>query len=468
MTWLRKTLESKKEGASIEHQIRPEPRKPDEDTILSTYTIGPVRYYIYRGDDGWPRLTFIEPPPPPHNKLKDLIAGVEEAGNQAERYHLEKAKSGYSHLYPLIIDPHIEEIAVEGPGREVAVIHRHYPSRWISADLRLGEDEADSLAVQLARMAGRMISIAVPIAEGLTRDGHRIAVTFSREASRHGSSFIVRKYPEKPLTMADLVAARILTPLMAAYLWILVEAQSFLIIIGSMGSGKTTLLQSLAGLIPPYHRVVTVEDTPEIKLPNPHWDALVTRPKPPGEEIEEITLEDLLRFALRRRAEHIIVGEVRGREARLLAQAAASGHGSMTTFHADSPEGAILRLRLDPINLPPLFLKVITAFIQVRRIPIYGGKARRRITSITEVVDNEVIPVFEYDPAEDLHTPQTAREVLERSRRIHEAWMKLGIPSSSLEAELEERARVLEGAVGLPPEEVYTRITSYYQDKYGV
>ncbi len=448
-------------------EIRRLPPPPD-DSVLATYTIGPVRYVIYRAGDGWPRLRVLEPPSPPEDRLMELLAGAASPSSPAEEYHLEKARSGYAKIYPLIQDPHIEEIAVEGPKRSIAVVHKHYPSRWTTVDLELLEEEADSLAVQLARKAGRMASLAVPLAEGLTREGHRIAVAYSREASRHGSSFVIRKYPEKPLTIADMIAARILTPLMAAYLWILVEAQSFLVIIGSMGSGKTTLLQSLAGLIPPYHRVVTVEDTPEIRLPTPHWDALVTRPRPPGEEIEEIGLEELLRFALRRRAEHIIVGEVRGREARLLAQAAASGHGSMTTFHADSPEGAILRLRLDPISLPPLFLKVITAFIHVRRIPVYGGKAKRRITSITEVSSDELATIFTYDPAEDVHEPLEPRKVLERSTRIHEAWAKLGAPTGSLEVELEDRAALLESIVGLAPDEVYERISRYYQDRYGV
>ena len=465
MQWPVKRLRRVREAKEEVLEERP---RITEDRVLASYTITPVRYILYLDDDNWIRMAYIEPLPPGSDVMRDLVNGVREPANIVEAYHLAKAKSGYGPLYPLLTDPHIEEIAVNGPGRGVSVIHRHYPARWIGVDVELGEDEADSLAIQLARKAGRMVSLAVPIAEGLTEEGHRVAVTFSREVSRHGSSFIIRKYPEKPMTIADMIGSRILTPLMAAYLWILVEAQSFLIIIGNMGSGKTTLLQSLADLIPPYHRVVTVEDTPELRLQNPHWDPLITRPRPPGEEIEDIGLEDLLRFSLRRRAEHIIVGEVRGREARLLAQAAASGHGSLTTFHADSPEGAILRLRLDPINLPPLFLRIVTGFIHIRRIPVFGGRAKRRIVSITEVYGDDLITVFKYNPLDDKHEPDTPGEVLKRSTRIHEAWSKLGFPTSSLEEELEDRASLLESAAGLPPEDVYRRVSLYYQKKYGV
>jgi flagellar protein FlaI len=341
---------------------QPRPAGPErryarvEGQVIAAYRIPPLKYSIVLPDSGMPVLVVEEPEPEEGRaeRLREIMAGLEEPRDEVERYYAQKAKSGYGPIYPLMRDPHIEEIALSGPSRKIAVMHRLMPSRWIETNIRLSEEEASGLAMQLARKAGRMLSLASPYAEGLTVDGYRVSVTMSKEVSRFGSTFVVRKYPEKPLTIGDLVASRTLSPLMAAYLWLLVEAQAFLVIIGNMGAGKTSVLQALAGLIPPYNRVLTIEDTPELSLLNDYWDSLVTRPKPPGEEIEEISLEDLLRFALRRRAEYVIVGEVRGRETRLLAQAAASGHGSMTTFHADSPEGAILRLSLDPINLPPL------------------------------------------------------------------------------------------------------------------
>jgi flagellar protein FlaI len=247
----------------------------------------------------------------------------------------------------------------------------------------------------------------------------------------------------------------------------LVEAQGFLIIIGNMGSGKTTLLQALAGLIPPFYRIVTIEDTPELRLPHNHWDSLVSRPRPPGGEIADIGLEELLKFALRRRAEYVIVGEVRGREARLLAQAAASGHGCMTTFHADSPEGAILRLRLDPISLPPLFVNVITAFVQVRRIPIRGGGALRRLINVTEVDGDELVETITWNPALDMHEPKTAEDIAEASVKLRSAWERLGMPGSDPAEELADRAAFLEDASRFSPDEFYKKLLEYYVSKYG-
>ncbi|MCE4601152.1 MAG: type II/IV secretion system ATPase subunit [Desulfurococcales archaeon] len=452
------------------------PREPlGEDAIAIPpsslrihYRHGPVEYYVYSDDEGFPRLKIVEPKEPPADRIAEIIAGLEEPANEVETYYARKKTSGYGKLYPLVIDDNIEEIAVDGPGRHVSVIHRLIPGYWIDVDLTLGEADLDSIAIQLARKAGRIVSLATPYAEGITTDGHRIAVTIGREITRHGTTIVLRKYPDKPLTIVDLLATRVITPLAAAYLWILIEAHSFIMIIGGMGAGKTTLLQALSGLIPPHHRIVTIEDTPEIRLYHRHWDSLVTRPRIPGEEIEDIGLEDLLRFALRRRADHVIVGEVRGREARLLAQAAASGHGSITTFHADSAEAAILRLRLDPINLPPLFLKIITSFVHVRRIPVLGGGFLRRVTSIVEIQDDELTPVFEWNPSIDKILPDKASEVVERSEALRNAWINLGLPSGSLEAELDERARFLEERINLPRETFMASLAKFYAEKYGV
>lgn len=439
----------------------------DPSSLVAEYSIGPVKYYILASNNDL-ILKFVEPEKPDDDRMNQLLAGIAYPSSPAEEYHLEKARSGYGILYPLIQDPHIEEIAFSGPGKSVVVVHKMMTGRWITVDMEIGEDEADNIAINMARKAGKLVSIATPYAEGLTREGHRVSVTLGREISRKGSSLVIRKKPEKPMTLPDLISSRMMSPLMAAYLWILVEAQGFNIIVGSMASGKTTVLQALAGVIPPYQRIVSIEDTPEIMINHPNWDPLIARPRPPGEEIEEVSLEDLLRIALRRRADHIIVGEVRGREARLLAQAAASGHGSMTTFHADGPDHAVVRLRLDPISLPPLFLRVVTSIVHVRKFPVYGGKMKRRVGSITEIVDDELVDVFTWDPADDVFTPSKPSEVVERSARLREAWVKLGIPQDSIEAELEERAQFLEQNTGSTPSQFASRLKRFYANKYGV
>lgn len=434
---------------------------------LTRYNVGPVNYTLYRRGGFEVRLRVEEPEPQPSiDKLKAVIAGLVEPSNEVERYYAEKIASGYGELYPLIIDSNIEEIAVEGAGRPVAVIHKRVPGVWISVDMKLSSEDVDSLVLSVARRAGRSLSVAAPMAEGLTAEGYRIAATFAREVTRFGSTLVLRKYPEKPVTLGDLVASKVLSPLMASYLWILVEAQSFIIITGNMGAGKTTLLQSMANLIPPFLRVVTIEDTPEIRLDLPHWDSLVTRPSLPGEQLEPIELEDLLKFALRRRAEYIIVGEVRGREARLLAQAAASGHGSMTTMHASGPEGALLRLRMEPISLPPAFMQLVSALVHVRRVNLGLAGVKRRVTSIAEVDGDEIVRIFTWNPKSDDFAPSTPEEVIEVSLRIREAAEALPYVVDPVE-ELEERARILEKAAAMGGDAMKRAVRLYYEKRYG-
>lgn len=438
-----------------------------ENEVLAEYKVGPVRYTLYRSAGLDVRLRLQEPGKPPGSeRLGQLLSGLDSPRDEAERYYLEKARSGYGPIYPLAVDPNIEEVAVEGPGRPVAVIHRSVPGVWVTVDLELGEEEADGLVMSLARKAGRSISIAVPMAEGLTQEGYRIAATLGREVSRFGSSVVLRKYPEKPVTIADLVRTGTLSPLMAAYLWILVEAQSFILVTGGMGAGKTTLLQSIANLIPPFHRVLTIEDTPEIRLELPHWDSLVTRPALPGEQLEPIGLEDLLKFALRRRAEYIIVGEVRGREARLLAQAAASGHGSMTTMHASGPEGALLRLQMEPINLPRAFIELIGAIVHLRRVNLGLGGIKRRVAEIAEIDGGEIVTVFRWKPDTDSMEPTSPGEVYESSPRLREAATLIPHVADPVE-DLAERASILERAAQMGGNAMTRAVRRFYERRYG-
>ena len=199
----------------IDYYIAVRDESPPKEGIIMHYRVGPVNYYVYRSSDGLVRLRFVEPKPIDLARLKEIVSGLSRPHSEAEQYYYNKFKSGYGPLYPLIIDTNIEEIAVEGPGRPVIVVHRAMPGRWLEVDLRLSEEEVDGLVLQLARKAGKSISIADPIVEGLTEEGYRVALTLSREVSRFGSSLVIRKYPEKPITLGDLIASRALSPLMA-------------------------------------------------------------------------------------------------------------------------------------------------------------------------------------------------------------------------------------------------------------
>jgi len=191
----------------------------------------------------------------------------------------------------------------------------------------------------------------------------------------------------------------------------------------------------------------------------PLWDSLVTRPRVPGQEVQEVTLEDLLRFALRRRADYVVVGEVRGREGRLLAQAAASGYGALTTIHSDSPSGVLMRLSMEPIKLPRLFLESVKAIVQLGRTPGLGGKAIRRVREIAEVIEYEAVPVFKEGSS------SSPNDIAERSHQLSWAADKLGI--ADVKTELKERAKFLESLAGRSVEELRAELTKFYMSRYG-
>ncbi|ADL18624.1 type II secretion system protein E [Acidilobus saccharovorans 345-15] len=435
-----------------------EGKSPPSWSVVSHYRIGPVEYFLYRGGDGVPRLMVREPEPIDHDRLVYVATGLTKPRDDRESYLAEKYRSGYGKIYPLMLDPHIEEISYTGSTKNVIVIHKEVPSRWVLTDIKLTDEEANGIVVELARKAGKSVSIVSPYAEGLTVEGHRISVSFMNEMSRFGSSFVIRKYPQKPFTIADLLANKTIDPVAAAYLWLIAEAQGFIIVSGAMGAGKTTVLQSIISTLPPYSKVVTIEDTPELVVTGPLWDSLVTRPRTPGEEVEEITLEDLLKFALRRRADYVVVGEVRGREGKLLAQAAASGYGAMTTLHSDSPQGVIMRLSMEPIALPPLFLSSIKSIVQVKRLQATGGRAVRRVTEIAEVENGNSVIIYRYGET-------GISDLIERSRELEWAAERLGI--GDIREEMEARTKFLESVAGRSPEELRAELAKFYISRYG-
>ena len=240
-------------------------------------------------------------------------------------YYVERDAVGFGAIDPLMRDQNIEDISCDGIGKPVYVWHRRY--EYIPTNIVFNtEAELDALVVKLAHKAGKHISVAFPIVDAILPGGHRLAATFRREVSTSGSTFTIRKFREDPITIVDMIKWGTLSPELAAYLWMLIEHKKTGLILGVTGSGKTSTLNALATLFRPTIKVVTIEDTPELKLPLENWVQLVARPSYGigPQKIGEITLYDLIKVSLRYRPDVIIVGEVRGEEAYVLFQAIAS------------------------------------------------------------------------------------------------------------------------------------------------
>jgi flagellar protein FlaI len=326
-------------------------------------------------------------------------------------YYILRDAAGFGPIDPLMKDPNIEDISCNGVGRRVYVWHKKY--EYIPTNIVFTKsEELDELVVKLAHMAGKHISVAFPIVDAILPGGHRLAATYRKEVSTKGSTFTIRKFREDPITIVDMVRNNVLSPTIAAYYWLLIEHKRPGMVMGVTGSGKTTTLNALLTMLKPNVKVVTIEDTPELKLPLENWVQLIPRPSYGFgvEKAGEITLYDLVKVSLRYRPDIIVVGEVRGEEAYVLFQAMATGHGGMTTLHAENIDAAIKRLVSPPMNIPKGYIPLMNFALLIRRVEIVDpktGKSRiqRRITNTWEIVDyGKYLEVHRWDPRLDKHT----------------------------------------------------------------
>ncbi len=321
-------------------------------------------------------------------------------------YYVERDLLGYGPLDPIFRDPNVEDISCNGVGIPVYVWHRRYESLPTNIVFN-SEKELDEYILKLAHMAGKHISVAYPILDAILPGGHRVAATFRKEVSTKGSTFTIRKFRADPITIIDLIDYRTISPEIAAYFWLIMDYKITTLILGVTGAGKTSTLNALANLLRPTYKIVTIEDTPELRLPQENWVQLVSRPSYLATGgIGEITLFHLVKVSLRYRPDVIIVGEVRGEEAYVLFQAIATGHSGMTTLHAESIDAAVKRLTSPPMNIPPSYIPLINVAMVIKRVirTDETGRPRpaRRITNIWEIEDYEKYrEIARWDPIRD-------------------------------------------------------------------
>lgn len=356
-------------------------------------------------------------------------------------YYLMRDFLGYGKIDLLMRDPNIEDISCNGVNTPIYVWHRRHESLPTNVVYESAE-RLNFIVTRIVYKTGNQISIARPILEGTLPEGYRAHVTLD-EVSKRGATFTIRKFQPNPFTIIDLVNFGTITPKMAAYFWILIEHLRSIMVVGSVASGKTSLLNAMCMFIRPEMKVVTIEETRELRL-HENWIPLTTRTSfQPG--VQEVTLFDLLKSALRQRPDYIIVGEVRGEEAYTLFQSIAVGHGGLCTAHADSVESIIQRLTTRPMNIPRQMLPLMNAFVQIRRVE-RDGVVQRKVVGITELTD--VTPDgrlsmqdrFAWEGGDNFNynRPQERdRNIFNLiSRREH-------IPFSKLEEELERRAVII-------------------------
>jgi len=383
-------------------------------------------------------------------------------------YYLERELLGSGPIHVIMNDTMIEDISVNGVGIPVYVWHRKYESMPTNLVL-IDEISLDNLIIKLTHFARKHISSAFPVLDGMLPGKDRLAATFQREVSPKGGSFTIRRFREEPFSMVDLVDLGTLDELIAAYFWLLIENRMTIAVIGGTGAGKTSTLNALASLVKPSMKIVTVEEIPELNLPHENWVQMVSRESYGlgAMKAGEVSLFDLVKTSLRYRPDYIVVGEIRGEEAFVLFQALATGHGGLSTLHAENLDYAVKRLTSPPMNVAKIYIPLINVATIVQRVqlpnPRMGITFGRRLKSVTEIIECENHkPVATWNPISDTFNVNLNESVL-----LEKIALTHGISKKEVIDEVVKRATLLSGLKlkGIRKNiEVAKFIANYYQE----
>jgi len=306
---------------------------------------------------------------------------------------------------PLLRDPYIEDIHSIGV-KNIHIVHKIFGMLGTNIRFR-NRRELDQYLKNTSEKIGMPVSDAHPIVDAALPDGSRINIIYSRDVSREGSSFTIRKFTEKPPPFTQLIDWGTIDPHIAAYLWLCLENHMSIFISGETASGKTTTLNSMLSFIDFNHKIFTAEDTPEVVIPHPVWQRLITRET--GAEESRVELFDLVKAALRSRPDYIIVGEIRGKEGSAAFQAMQTGHAVISTFHASSISRMIQRFVGEPINVPIRFMDNLNIAL-FQELLYINGRLARRCSSVQEVLRYSEAKggvltreIFTWDPVRDSH-----------------------------------------------------------------
>jgi len=326
--------------------------------------------------------------------IMEVLAELKLTLNRREQFALEKVLVdellGLGPLEELINDPDISDIMVNGPDQ--TYIEKKGKLQIAPIKFR-DEEHLFQIAQRIVNKVGRRVDQTTPLADARLPDGSRVNVIVP-PLSLRGTAISIRKFSAKPITLDNLAQWGAMSEKMCTALKIAGASRFNIVISGGTGSGKTTMLNALSKMIDPGERVLTIEDAAELRLQQPHWLPLETRPAN-LEGQGEITIGDLVKNALRMRPDRIILGEIRGAECFDLLAAMNTGHdGSMCTLHSNSPRECLGRMEnmilMGDIKIPKEAISKqiadsVDLIVQVKRL----RDGSRRVTNITEVIGME-------------------------------------------------------------------------------
>ena len=392
---------------------------------------------------------------------KNLASASQEVIDYSSMF-LVNEMVGLGNVEFLLADDNLEEVVINNSKEPIWVYHKK--KGWLLTNLVVDDEEQiKNYAAIIGRRIGRQITVLDPLMDAHLLSGDRVNSTLFPVSSK-GNTLTIRMFRRKPWTITDMIQNNTLDYESAAFLWTCFQYEMSIIIAGGTATGKTSLLNTLLPFVPPNQRIISIEETRELNLPQfLHWLPMVTREANP-EGKGEIKMLDLMINSLRMRPDRIVVGEVRRQpEAEVLFEALNTGHSVYSTLHANTAEEAFRRLTSPPINLPKDLIRSLPIFAVMFR---QRQKNIRRLFEISEVISGEKIeinPVYKWDARKD--KIETGNE---SKRIIDDLKLFTGMSKEEIKKDWAEKIDVLKWLVKNNINTINTVgkvISEYYSDK---
>ncbi|PIN86354.1 hypothetical protein COV19_05150 [Candidatus Woesearchaeota archaeon CG10_big_fil_rev_8_21_14_0_10_44_13] len=371
--------------------------------------------------------------------LDKYISSLDKETEELLISYIIRQNLGLGDIEILLKDANLEEIVVNGSKDPVWVYHRKHG--WLKTNIMM-PDEARirHYATMIGRDIGKEITLLNPLMDAHLKTGDRVNATLM-PISNFGNTMTIRKFSEKPWTITDFIKANTISFDAAALIWLGIQNELSTLIAGGTGSGKTSTLNVISNFFPPNQRIISIEDTRELTLPNElHWVPMETRlPNPEGKG--GVSMLDLVVNALRQRPDRILVGEIRRqREAEVLFEAMHTGHSVYATIHANNAKETVDRLTNPPINIPKTVISALSLILVQNRNRRTGKRRTLQIAEVTSAGDPDVVIQL------DVHS-DTLKKVKEAKRTYEVLNLYTGMSEAEIKKDLAEKTDILKSIV---------------------
>ncbi len=374
--------------------------------------------------------------------LEKYFPGIDFVTKETLLTYMVQQNLGLGNIELLLADSNLEEIVINGHDDPVWVYHKQFG--WLKTNVTVPQERLiRHYSTLIGREVGKDITLLTPLMDASLTTGDRVNATL-RPISSHGNTITIRKFAAKPWTVIDLIKNKTLPIEAAAFVWLAAQFELSTLIVGGTGSGKTSMLNVVANFFPPNQRIVSIEDTRELTLPQTlHWVPLQTRaPNPEGKG--GVSMLDLVVNSLRMRPDRILVGEIRRKaEAEVLFEAMHTGHSVCATLHANDADETIARLTNPPIEMPKGVLPALSLMLVQYRNRRTNTRRTLQLAEVNEKGDANVF--YQHDAQKDI-----LRKVGEPKTIMKRLNLFSGMSEKELERDLKNKQDVLAAMAKMP------------------